>query len=198
MARRRGCLLGSSQMAFDRSPLTPSDWIALSSLMTAVLAFIITVWQSWQSRRHDRLSVRPLLTWNRDRKRVGTSVELTFKIQNCGLGPAVVKDRYFTIAGARFSIGPPSIDEVPALAKRLFDGRLQYNLPQHGLPGIDSAIPAGGEFVIATLQFLEASLAALNDAAQADGALAFTVRYESMYGDEHELYVSNAVAAFAT
>jgi hypothetical protein len=185
-------------MATTCVPLTPSDYIALGSLVTAACAFFITIWQSWHTRRHDRLSVRPLLTWNREREHFGARVRLKFKMQNCGLGPAIVKGRYFTLAGARFSIGPPSIDEVPALAKRLFAGRLEYHLPQHGLPGIDSAIPAGGEFVIAVLEFPEASLAALNDVTRADGELAFTVHYESMYGDKHTFHQSNAVAAFAT
>ena len=112
---------------------------------------------------------------------------LVFKLQNCGFGPAVVCDRYFTVAGARFSIGPPSIDEVRALASQLLGNRMKYALPQHGLPGVNSALPAGGEFIIATIEFPNANPEVINSVMQTVGELAFVVRYESLYGERREL-----------
>lgn len=41
--------------------LTQSDWIALSAMIVAVFALFVTIWDSYQSREHNRLSVKPFL-----------------------------------------------------------------------------------------------------------------------------------------
>lgn len=59
---------------------------ALASAFIAVLALLATIWQACVTRKHNRLSVRPLLsTWNHAVPN-GYRIDLT----NIGVGPALI------------------------------------------------------------------------------------------------------------
>lgn len=68
-----------------------SDLIVSScALIVAFLAFLVTVWQSFLSRKHNRLSVKPILeVENHMASNVKT---MGLKIENCGVGPAIIKE----------------------------------------------------------------------------------------------------------
>ena len=60
--------------------------IALASLIVAVVALSVAVWEVRSSRHHNRLSVRPELMQYSD----ASEDDLVFRlgVENCGLGPA--------------------------------------------------------------------------------------------------------------
>ncbi|MEH0739959.1 hypothetical protein H4F05_00435 [Vibrio cholerae] len=68
--------------------LEASDIIALSSLVIAALAFVVTIWQSVLAREHNRLSVRPYLEVLGD---FSFDSPISVKIVNHGVGPAILK-----------------------------------------------------------------------------------------------------------
>lgn len=54
----------------------------------ALFAFLVSLWQTASTRKHNRLSVRPILcTW----KNINTT-SFSFIIKNSGIGPAIIKD----------------------------------------------------------------------------------------------------------
>lgn len=167
--------------------LTPTDVIATCSLVVAVLALFATSWQSWLAYQHNRLSVRPHLVWHISRRNYADASGIGYSIKNLGLGPAVVRDRYFTKDGVRFS--PPDLktDEVPAFVAHALGERVQYKVQTFGLPGKDASIPANGEVVVVELLFPGANANQLKIIEEMAGDVAFHAKYESMYGEKFEL-----------
>ena len=61
-------------------------------IIIAGLALLLTVWQGWQTRKHNRLSVKPLLKITSDGSKPHRVQWLELKIINQGLGPAIIKN----------------------------------------------------------------------------------------------------------
>jgi hypothetical protein len=136
-----------------------SDITAICSLIIALAAVTVTVWQGAITRRHSRLSVRPLLAVKSDRFFDDVGATVMISIHNCGLGPAIIRDRFFRIDGKRSDLRTPDV------IQRMIDvgcfGACKPVLRVHGLPGISSAILPGAIHVIAKLELPGMSQAAL-------------------------------------
>lgn len=65
--------------------LDASDWIAASSVVVALCALGISIWQGFLSRQHSHLSARPIIESN-----FNNHGEVGLEIYNAGLGPAVL------------------------------------------------------------------------------------------------------------
>lgn len=166
--------------------MTSSDIIATCSLVVAALALIATFWQGWLTHRHNRLSVRPLLVWHIDRRNCKGSCSITFLVKNLGIGPAVIKDRYFTKDNSRFN---PNIstDEVGEFLKYAIKDKIKYELKRYGLPGKGSAIPSQVEFVVAEIDFPELPGDKFWSVNHLLGGIDFRVDYESMYKEPFDM-----------
>lgn len=167
--------------------MTPSDIIATCSVLVAVFAFVETAWQAWLSHRHNRLSVRPLLVWHINRRDDPKRAGITYSIKNLGLGPAVIRERYFTKDGERFVAPGIPIDEVKAFVEHVIGQQVQYHLHSFGLPGKDAAIPSQGEVVVIDIEFPTLGQDLLPTLRGMAGDIAFHIKYESMYGEPFSL-----------
>ncbi len=175
--------------------MTSSDVIATCSVIVAALAFIATLWQAWLAHKHNRLSVRPLLVWHIARSNNPGSAGITYSVKNLGLGPAVIRDRYFTKDKNRFIVPGLATDEVHAFLESVLGRRVQYRLRGFGLPGKDSAIPSQSEFVIAAIDFPGLPASGLGNVEEMAGDINFHIKYESMYGEPFRLMAVPEVAA---
>lgn len=78
--------------------MTKSEKIQSSlAIFIAMTALMISVWQGCEQRRHNRLSVRPLL----DFQTVGHNNTQSIQLANNGLGPAIVQGFYIDVDGQR-------------------------------------------------------------------------------------------------
>jgi len=100
------------------------NWISHFAVTIAALALIASVWQSFLFRKHNELSVRPLIDieYHTEFKSLTNVISLNFK--NDGLGPAIVKAHNFILNGTSLTE-----DEVEDLAGSLcsfrnIEGRL--------------------------------------------------------------------------
>lgn len=59
------------------------------TLCVALLAIGLTVWQGYETRRHNRLTVQPYLQANSVVNYANESVETTYSLESTGLDPAV-------------------------------------------------------------------------------------------------------------
>jgi hypothetical protein len=75
-----------------RSKWSPDSWIALSAMIVALCALILSVIEGRATRKHARLSVRPLVTISGTVNEHGSG----WKLGNAGLGPALV--RWFEVS----------------------------------------------------------------------------------------------------
>ena len=167
--------------------LSSSDVIALSSAVIALCAFFATIWQGWLAHRHNRLSVRPLLVWHTARRNGSVSAGIRFSVRNLGLGPAVIRDRWFTRDGSRFHPVGLATDEVQDFAQHVFGSKLEYRLQQFGLPGRTAAIAPGAEVVLADLEFPSLPGVQLPVAMEVAGVLQFHLEYSCHYGKRFKL-----------
>ncbi len=167
--------------------ITSSDIIAICSVIVAALAFAVTLWQAKVARMHSRLSVRPLLVWHSHRINAEKGSRISFSVRNHGLGPAIVTARYFTKEGNRFH--PPGLktDEVADFLTYLFAKKIEYRLLQYGLPGQDSAIPAGTEIVVADVDFPAIPSVNFDTLNSTTRDVNFVVEYKSLYEETFKL-----------
>jgi hypothetical protein len=167
--------------------MTSADKIALAAAFIAACAFVVTLWQAHVARAHNRLSVRPLLVWSRDRVITEAGVEIAFTVRNFGIGPAMIERRFFTVDGSMFEAPAGSSDEVEALVHAVFGTPLPCQLKQHGLPGVGAAIPQGGEHVIAKLFFQNYRAEAVDAMVKELPKVAFQINYKSLYRESYTL-----------
>lgn len=164
--------------------MNSSDIIAICSAIVALLAFAATAWQGWLAHRHNRLSVRPLLVWHIQREATNDGANITYVLRNLGLGPAVIKDRYFTKDKVPFVTPVDATDEVNAFVSHVLATKINYHLSTFGLPGRGSAISSQGEVIIGRLHFPGVRLEQLSTLEKIAGDIDFFVDYESMYQEQ--------------
>ena len=166
-----------------------SDYIAIGSAIVSICALAATAWQGWLAYQHNRLSTKPHLVWHISRSSVGqTGSSITLSIKNLGLGPAIVTDRYLSRNGVKYKPQGLATDEVRDFIKEVFAHKILYVLRQFGLPGVDSAIASGQEFIIANIEFPELSFDHLQNAIEVAGDVGFHMHYESIYKQRFELH----------
>jgi hypothetical protein len=161
--------------------MSASDKIAIAAAFIATCAFAATLWQGHLARTHNRLSVRPLLVWVRDRAIIDVGTEITVIVRNCGVGPAVIKNKHFTLDDKMFIPPEGAHDEVAELARAVFGESVPYQLRQHGLPGTDTAIPPGEHHVIAKIFFPNYRSETVDAILAQAGKITFRIEYESLY-----------------
>ena len=72
--------------------LEPSDWIAISGGIIALLALGLTLWEAHLIRHHNRLSVRPVLTFSLNIDHTSEIHDFVgVRLNNKGLGPAFIR-----------------------------------------------------------------------------------------------------------
>jgi hypothetical protein len=65
----------------------PTNFIACCALFVSICSFILTIYTIWTQRRHDRLSVKPLVNIHVE----DFPERITITVQNDGLGPMIIK-----------------------------------------------------------------------------------------------------------
>lgn len=164
------------------SPETTSSFktvLDVVAVLAASAAFSASAWQAWIARRHNRLTVRPALTWTRNTLQSDHGVVLTFAVVNNGVGPAFVRERFFTVCGDRWT--PPEHDQViSALVTQVLGQTINYQVAEQGMPGIGAPIAAGARYTIAKIVFPGAALSSV-EALLEHVDVHFCARYECLY-----------------
>lgn len=161
--------------------MNSSDVIAIASVVVAILALFSTAWQAWLAHSHSKLSVRPLLTWSTSRVRHDNSFDVIFTLSNKGIGPAVVRERYFTRDGSNFQSSDSTRSAVDVLTAELLSPNWRCNIKTQALPGVDTAILPGEQIVIAHLAFQAEVFSEPERLNQLLDRVGFVVIYEDLY-----------------
>lgn len=146
------------------------------------------MWQGWIAYKHNRLSTKPHLVWHVSRMSSQTGSGIAFSIKNLGLGPAIIRDRYLSKDDVKFEHAGLATDEVPAFLDHVFARKINYHLRQFGLPGVDSAIASGQEFIIAQIEFPTVPITHLQAVVELAGDIGFHMIYESLYEQKFEMH----------
>ena len=72
------------------STFETNDYIAIASAFIALLVFTLTLWQGFQVRKHNRLSVKPVLDfcWVNNHEK-----GILCQLVNLGVGPGAAHER---------------------------------------------------------------------------------------------------------
>ncbi len=151
--------------------LENSDVIALGSSFVALSALVVAVWQGWLARRHNKLSVQPLLHFN-----VSNLNGLFIKLQSVGLGPAVVKKVIILFNGRRYE--NPSRDPYPEMFSQLSN---KYHYLFH-MPVVGSSYLPGSKETILSLQCNNFSEENKQELSGFYHQIYFEIHYTSFYG----------------
>ena len=154
--------------------LAASDVIAICSLVIAFFSFAITIWQGWVLRRHNRLSVKPLLDFNRNVR----PDKILISLKNHGVGVAVINSIHITNNEETDYFGRDSLE---GLAKKYSTGDLYYEFIQ-AEPG--TALAAGDEVRLLMVNLQNASAEERKALAYMLGESRIHVKYESIYGEK--------------
>lgn len=65
---------------------------AWSAIIISLFALAVTWWQTCVTRKHNKLSVRPLLVTSDHEKTNGNTGHFMFELENCGVGPAIIRN----------------------------------------------------------------------------------------------------------
>ena len=73
-----------------KDKFTADTWIAIVATLCAIIAILISVWDHYEIRKHNRLSVMPLLRFNLEIAQEPDGEYVGLYLTNNGFGPAVV------------------------------------------------------------------------------------------------------------
>jgi hypothetical protein len=158
-------------------------------LIVAGLALVLTLWEARESRRHNRLSVRPLLAFSTGRVRTDGGCNYSFSITNQGIGPALIADRYFVQAGKRVA-DDETIDYPRSAFSLQLTGKHDFKFVSSRLPGKKSAILPGETILLCEVFVKTPPNSDTIPGPEIFSGLELEIRYESFYGEKFEFSTS--------
>jgi len=155
--------------------MNPELSIALGSAVIALAALGATIWQGFLTRRHNRLSVTPLLKLDRV---VAHNKEIAVILKNTGVGPAIIQTYDIKVDGNL--IQGRGIARMRAALDSL--GLENYSFEIY-TPFSDEALAVGES----TTLFISSPNSTDGERKQIRAVvprIQFIIRYKSIYGDE--------------
>lgn len=158
--------------------------LGVAALIVALLAMWATFWQATIARRHNRLSVRPVLTFDAvlDCRDDGTTLIVT--VVNHGLGPAIVIDCYAVAKGARVNRSDSLRSEVTDVFRQLCGTRLRFRRGDASLPLPGTVVKPGSAVEVVNHHVFDVGPKAFLKELQDFGSFEIVIVFKSIY-EEH-------------
>ncbi len=154
--------------------LSSESVISMSAIVIAVASISISVWQGLETKKHNRLSVRPNLEIYFTRGSESTG----FLLINTGLGPAMIKDNAIWCDGVERR--DLSANDLPEILE-MTDVTMSF-----GPTGRGASLQAGEQRDL--IMFRNESLEEMKFSwKNIPGRISYKIKYESMYGEIFEL-----------
>ena len=163
-----------------------SLWQFLSHNAAAIIALCalgLTAYQVRATRRHNRLSVRPLLSTNLDRKFDEGRGSIEIALMSSGLGPALIKSYLLSLDGSPINVRMPI--EIDSTFKRIV-GETLTNLSVGSLDN-NYALRRDETKTMIKLEFRAATQAEFDGVDARIQRLRLVVEYASLYGENFTL-----------
>jgi len=155
-------------------------YIAIPTIVIACVAVGISVWQGYVTRRHNKLSVKPILeihtSLSKDNTPMGVSVE------NCGFGPAIINDFIVILDGKPTKVNNKKKAENIYKKAHLFSNQLNFWHPYNE----GTVIKQGGTVNLITHVKKDLDFPVLSEFEEKLSHLHFKFIYESVYKEKFE------------
>ncbi len=114
--------------------------IALASGVIAIIALRASIRSGEETRKHNKLSVRPLLSIDNAMSEVGNRGFYSIRLSNCGIGPAIITDVKLFFDGV-----PVPYSGKPEFGNFIWDKIKDFDVRRLYLLAPKDALVAGGE-----------------------------------------------------
>lgn len=156
--------------------MTSTDYIAIASVVIALLALITTIAQLRATKKHNILSVRPLIRFH-----IENEMTLSYSFENHGLGPGIVKE--FTIIIDKQPFTNPTHEQLKDALSVIYGDQISAFEYEYHLPVIGAAYKPGQ--IVELLKFRPLNRKVGIDTCDfMEGKIALILLYQSMYGEE--------------
>ena len=152
--------------------------IAVASIIIAVVALVVAVWQGVITRRHNRLSVTPYLVVACMVKSRKPQIELS--LANRGLGPALIRKIRVKIDGEYVS------NNVDLWLEHLKTLDIPWEYSQVDFPHEGSFIAADSKQSLLVVEINNDNFNSLELYKQLKERFQIEIDYESIYGEEYK------------
>lgn len=152
--------------------MTTELLISFTATAISLSAFGVAIWQGYVTRRHNRLSVKPMLHFD-----IGmTETRLVLMLKNTGVGPAVIERFRVEINGEEIGQNPDQIviNLIDELEAAHLTGTMYF-------PGIGQAMAVGDAYKVIKLRNSEKDEELFEVIKY---AVNVTVEYKSIYGEQ--------------
>lgn len=157
-----------------------SDVLSIIGILTGICALAFTGWNVFVQRKHNRLSMKAHLQGSFLSNKKDKTSFLGFKIENKGIGPAI-------ITKFQISIGGKDCELVDAVAEAL-KGK-KYILRTASTLNVGSALSAKEVFTVGVVEFPCTSDQVFQEYGELLDHINLVVGYKSAYDDEDILNV---------
>jgi len=158
--------------------ITPELIISISTVLISILALGLTVWHGYSTRKHNILSVKPMLVFQLDRAN-----KFQFNLKNTGIGPALICDFKIKFDGKVVADNPsPLNDPYPDIFKLLGIGGFKY---EWHIPGKNTSYSVNEQHRLLSIDFIEEEFKGLDgfksQVLEILKKIEFEVSYQSVY-----------------
>jgi hypothetical protein len=151
---------------------TTTDWPAIGSMIVALCALVLAIYQGWLARRHNELSVKPDLNAFRS----CCNGYFSLVLHNGGLGPGLVDCIYI--------LGDGGVERLSLGSLRSALGEVSSRLTVNSLEGKFSLMP-GREVELIRVDRTDGP--APDDELRRANNIVVLIEYQSMYGRKRTL-----------
>lgn len=165
------------------SELTPDTITAISSVIIALIALIVAIWQGIETRNHNRRTLTPKLSITRDLRNEAEDIGIF--IESVGLGPVIIKKVVITINDKQYNVSSQE-----AWKNVLCHLDINEFWTQWYAISEDTLFPVGkSDFLLAAAR---EGLSSDNKSRlqRATDKIAVTIDYASVYGDKFVVHKS--------
>ena len=162
--------------------MNTSDYIALAASIIAMSALGVSIWQGYLARRHNILSVKPILQFTRNH--LGKWV---ISLTNDGLGPALITRFTIEFYGQNY-VNPNQniyLNYVQMVGGKLGLESVDY---RYTIPAINSPISSGEILRIFEIKDLTEDQIKI-----VEKSIKFEICYTSIYGGKEFVLKSNSL-----
>lgn len=145
-----------------------------SEAIIALCALFFTAWQAFIQRKHNQISVKPLLLTHTDRDKHNQSARLQVTLTNSGLGPAFI-DEFSVLQNGNICDFEKSIKDVL--------GPLSENSKQTVLT-TGYAMPHNKNVVLLSVTFPAENWEAIEAVEEKINTFDLIIKYSSAYGEK--------------
>ena len=153
---------------------TPEIIVAISSVVIALCALSTAIWQGVIVRKHNKLTVKPILNCHVEISKHCKKVGIYFS--NDGIGPAIITSATVERDGKKFNLNDY---DFLSLFPEILNSNFHFNLM--GIPGV--ILPSHSQWLCSTSKHLN-DASCIEQLIPALSGVSIEVKYESIYGDK--------------